>query len=57
MSIWLDLYGDDYSPIDRMLEADRRTGPCEDDSEFKFPHVNMLPDESEKEGGSPLKFR
>jgi hypothetical protein len=56
MSIWLDLHGEDYTFLDTIAEQDRRYGPCEDDSESKFPYVNILPDESETEGGSPLKF-
>ena len=32
-----------------------RSGPCEDDWETNFR--NLLPDESEHEGGSPLNFK
>lgn len=37
-------------------ERDNRNGPCEDDYEFTMAYINMLPDESDKEYGSPLNF-
>lgn len=36
--------------------ADDLTGPCDDDVEVDCPYVNMLPDESNTEDGSPLRF-
>jgi hypothetical protein len=40
-----------------MVEREHRFGPCEDDVERTAPYVNILPDESEEEDGSPLDFR
>lgn len=37
-----------------MQEA--RTGPCNDDWEVSAPYIGILPDESDKEDGSPLHF-
>jgi hypothetical protein len=50
---------DDYfsHTIELMIQRDDRSGPCEDDYEAKCPYVDMLPEESGKEDGSPLKFR
>jgi hypothetical protein len=56
MSIWLDLHGEDYTYLDTLAEHNRRHGPCEDDRERTAPYIGMLPEESEHEGGSPLKF-
>jgi hypothetical protein len=56
MSIFLDLFGDDYRDYERQAEANRRHGACEDDYEAKCPYIGMLPDESEHEDGSPLDF-
>jgi hypothetical protein len=40
----------------RIVESDRRSGPCEDDAEVVAPFIGMCPDESEHEDGSPLDF-
>jgi hypothetical protein len=56
MSIWLDLHGDDYTYLDSLIESERRYGPCTDDREYLRAPYPTLPDESSKEGGSPLKF-
>lgn len=40
----------------KILAADRRSGPCEDDVEVTCPFVDMLPEESDAEDGSPLDF-
>lgn len=53
---FLDLFGEDTSNIARILEADRRSGPCEDDCETTCPFIGILPEESDHEGGSPLDF-
>jgi len=45
----------DFDKIVRMVESDR-SGPCEDDVERTAPFVDMLPDESDSEDGSPLDF-
>ena len=57
MSFYLDIIaGDDYTAIDRIREAERREGPCDDDCESTAPYVSMLPEESDHEEGSPLDF-
>jgi hypothetical protein len=53
---FLDLFGDDYRPIDRFHETARREGPCEDDREVTAPYIDLLPEESDHEEGSPLHF-
>ena len=40
----------------RLARLDERSGPCEDDVEVSCPFVDMLPDESGHEHGSPLRF-
>lgn len=47
---------DDCREVERLLELNRRSGPCDDDYEATSPFVDMLPDESEHEHGSPLNF-
>ena len=32
------------------------SGPCDDDCEYTAPYVGILPDESGKVNGSPLRF-
>jgi hypothetical protein len=55
---WLDLFGDDnrievgFSDPD-FYALDSR---CEDDKSVIAPYIGMMPDESETEHGSPLKF-
>lgn len=53
---FLDLFGDDFRHIDQFHETARREGPCEDDREETAPYINMLPEESDHEEGSPLNF-
>jgi hypothetical protein len=53
---FLDLF-DGCSNLDRLVEQDRRSGPCEDDCEVTAPYIGMLPDESDHEDGSPLNFK
>lgn len=43
--------------IETIIQSDRMSGPCEDDYEITCPYVDLLPDESEHENGSPLNFR
>ena len=45
----------DFDKLKRMVESDR-SGPCEDDYEACCPYVDILPDESDTEDGSPLDF-
>lgn len=47
-----------FNPNDvvTLLAANRRSGPCEDDVEVTCPFVDMLPEESDAEEGSPLDF-
>jgi hypothetical protein len=55
---WLDLFGDDnrievgFSDPD-FYALDSR---CEDDKSVICPYIGMMPDESDTEHGSPLKF-
>lgn len=42
---------------ERLMLADLRSGPTEDAQERTAPYINMLPDESETEEGSPLDFK
>lgn len=56
MSIYLDLFGDDYRSIDRFRETERREGPCEDDCESTAPFIGIMPEESDSEDASPLNF-
>lgn len=37
-------------------ERERRHGVTEDDDSFVAPYINMMPEESETEEGSPLNF-
>lgn len=41
----------------RIAELNRRSGPNEDDCELMCPWIDLLPEESEHEEGSPLDFR
>lgn len=43
--------------IETIVQKDRMSGPCEDDYERTCPYVDIFPDESEHENGSPLDFR
>lgn len=42
--------------LESIIRLDQRSGPCEDDCEVTCPYIDMLPDESETEEGSPLNF-
>ncbi len=53
---FLDLFGEDFTPLDRQREAERRSGPCDDDCESTAPYIDLLPEESNHEEGSPLDF-
>lgn len=56
---WLDLF-DDNAEADRArnreMARNELSEVCEDDCEATCPFVGMLPDESNKEEGSPLNF-
>lgn len=58
-----DQFGDEnfddrsYSKRERDFQRELREGPCEDDWEVKTPFVAILPEESDKESGSPLNFK
>lgn len=41
---------------DQANRNEERFGACEDDCEVTAPYIGILPDESEHEGGSPLRF-
>jgi hypothetical protein len=64
MNWYLDVFANDcadessstLAAIQRCLDTDR-SGPCEDDCEVTAPYVDLLPNESGKEHGSPLDFR
>jgi hypothetical protein len=42
--------------IQSIIRRDAASGPCEDDYEVTCPYVDMLPEESDDEDCSPLKF-
>lgn len=56
---WLDLF-DDNAEADRARNREHArnelSGACEDDCEVTAPMIDMLPEESYKEGVSPLCF-
>ena len=64
MNWFLDVFANDYTDdytlamgaIRRLQESDR-SGPCEDDYESACPYGDILPEESDKENGSPLRFK
>jgi hypothetical protein len=61
MNWFLDYFGeaDDlmvHAQCEKIARQDERSGPCEDDEEMTCPFVDMLPDESNHENGSPLRF-
>lgn len=47
---------DIISKFEDIVRQDRRFGPCEDDYEITTPYIDMLPEESDDEEGSPLSF-
>jgi hypothetical protein len=58
----VDYNGDDdaYFLMRLSDQADRdseRHGACDDDCEVTAPFIGILPDESEQEDGSPLRFK
>lgn len=57
MSIFLDLFGEDYRELDRLQEQERREGPCEDDYEVKCPYIGIMPEETLHEESSPINFK
>jgi len=56
---WLDLF-DDNAEADRARNREHArnelSGACDDDYEVTCPLIDMLPEESDKEGVSPLNF-
>ena len=56
---WLDLFDDD-AEADRKFARERArvqlSGRCDDDDTKIAPYIGMMPDESNKEDGSPLDF-
>jgi hypothetical protein len=50
--------GDDqlWAQLERQDHLNRRSAPCEDDCEVRCPFIDVLPEESGKEDGSPLNF-
>lgn len=63
MNFFLDVFADDVTDSNdialvnmRRLQEQDRSGPCEDDYEVTTPFVDILPEESEHEDGSPLDF-
>lgn len=53
-----DLFPDEFEePIPEFENMDRlnnRAGPCEDDCEVAAPYIDLLPEESDTEDGSPI---
>ncbi len=48
---------DAYIPdFERIHTLNRRSGACEDDWETAAPFIDILPEESEHQDGSPLSF-
>ena len=43
--------------VEKIARDNLRFGPCDDDYEYKCPFVDILPEESETENGSPLNFK
>ena len=63
MNWYLDVFAEDCSDSNtcalasiRRLQEQDRSGPCDDDYEVTTPFVDLLPEESEHEDGSPLDF-
>ena len=54
---WDDTDAYIYASIERKYQADRRSGPCDDDREESAPYIGMLPEENYREEPSPLNFR
>ena len=57
---WLDLF-DDNAEADRKLSRESArielSGRCDDDDVLRCPYIDMMPEESEHENGSPLNFK
>jgi hypothetical protein len=45
-----------FDSLRKEKEQEKRFGPCEDDYESTCPYVDLLPEESSSEEGSPLSF-
>jgi hypothetical protein len=45
-----------WAKLERAAKLDERSEACEDDCEVVAPYIGMLPDESNKEEGSPINF-
>lgn len=41
---------------EKLVRDNQRYGACEDDVECTAPYIDLCPDESEHESGSPLSF-
>lgn len=41
---------------EKLVRDNQRYGACEDDVECTAPYIDLCPDESEHENGSPLSF-
>lgn len=46
----------DFGEFEKLLESNKRSGPCDDDYERTTPWIDMLPEETDGEDVSPLKF-
>ena len=55
---WLDLFGDDNRIEVSFSEPDfyALDGRCEDDKSVIAPYIGMLPEDTDHEEPSPLKF-
>lgn len=47
---------DSFSHYERLIESNKRSGPCEDDYETTAPYIGILPEETESKDSSPLRF-
>jgi hypothetical protein len=45
-----------WSKLERQAQREGMCGPCEDDHPITAPYIEMMPEESGKEDGSPLRF-
>lgn len=47
---------DECTMFDDIVRQNSRSGSCEDDRELTCPYIGILPDETDDEGVSPLRF-
>lgn len=47
---------DSYEPFEKIQRSNARSEACDDDREYTAPYVDLLPEESYHEHGSPLRF-